>query len=309
MYSKVKLEEKQREYYKNLAQEKLLTDKERAQLYERTRKDIEKMKAEAEVYRNQAKDLSEAADDLAARLKDTENSSKIRRIIPAAPANNTIDYQEAKAENFAKGMNFYKLFLILFIGSFVGVIVELIWCLIRHGHFESRSGLVYGPFNLVYGIGALVLTVALFKYRNKSAIYSFIGDFLTGSVVVYFCSFFQEKLFGSTSWDYSNMPFNLNGRICLLYSIFWGLLGILWIKNLYPRIAELILKIPNKVGKITVYVLLIFMLYNSAVSGIAVFRWKERVEGLAPSNSFERFIDERFPNERMQKIYANLKFS
>ena len=69
--------------------------------------------------------------------------------------------------------------------------------------------------------------------------------------IEYLCSFFQEMLFGSTSWDYSNIPFNLNGRICLLYSVFWGILGILWIKEIYPRMAVWILKIPNKVGKIS----------------------------------------------------------
>ena len=151
--------------------------------------------------------------------------------------------------------------------------------------------------------------MALYRYRNRSWTFSFIGGFVTGSVIEYFCSFFQELLFGSTSWDYSNIPFNLNGRICLLYSVFWGVLGIFWIKKIYPRIAGWILRIPDRVGKTAVWILLAFMVVNSAVSGAAVYRWAERTAGKEASGSLERVLDERFPDERMERIYANLEFT
>ena len=89
---------------------------------------------------------------------------------------------------------------------------------------------------------------------------------IVGSVVEYICSWGQELVFGSRSWDYSQMPFNLNGRICLMYSILWGVLGILWIKNIYPRMAKWILKIPNRAGKIITWVLVIFMVFNSVMT-------------------------------------------
>ena len=216
-----KLQARLNAYYSALATVDTLSDKEQKKLYRDISKSIEKLKVQEEDAKDWAKILSDSRDELEARLKDTQNSEKTFFLFKRAPANGTIDYQEKLQNHFARGMNFYKLFLILFIGSFAGVIIELLWCFIRHGYFESRSGLVYGPFNLVYGLGALCLTLTLYKYRNRSAIYSFIGGFITGSVVEYLCSYFQEMLFGSTSWDYSRIPFNLNGRICLLYSIFW----------------------------------------------------------------------------------------
>lgn len=173
---------------------------------------------------------------------------------------------------------------------------------------ESRVGLIWGPFNLVYGFGALALSFFLYKYRNRSRIYSFIGGFIVGSVIEYLCSFIQEMLFGSTSWDYSNIPFNLNGRICLLYSIFWGILGILRIKEIYPRMAVWILKIPNKIGKILTVTLLIFMIIDSIASGITVYRWSERVNGRPAQNEIAAFIDDIYPNERLEKIFPNLEF-
>ena len=109
------------------------------------------------------------------------------------------------------------LLMILFLGSFAGVVIELLWCLIRNGYWESRSGLVWGPFNLLYGVGAVALTAALYPFRNNSGTVSFAGGLIVGRGVEYLCSLVQELCFGSRSWDYSGMPFNLNGRICLMY--------------------------------------------------------------------------------------------
>ena len=249
------------------------------------------------------------SDELGGRWNDLKNQRKKRKIISSAPANATIDLKESKSQHFARGLNIYKLLLICFIGSFVGVVVELLWCLITNGYLESRSGLVYGPFNLLYGVGAVVLTVCLYRFRNHGAWISFLGGFIVGSVVEYVCSWGQEIVFGSRSWDYSHMPFNINGRICLVYSVFWGILGVLWIKSIYPRMAKWILKIPNNVGKIITWVLVVFFVFNAFMSAVSMYRWSQRIDGVEPVNVFEKFIDERFPNERMERIYANMKFS
>lgn len=248
------------------------------------------------------------SDELSARCRDIQQQRKKRKFIATAPANSTIDLQETQTNHFAKGMGIYKLLLVCFIGSFAGVVVELLWCLIRHGYLESRSGLVYGPFNLLYGAGAVVLTVCLYRFRNHSGWISFLGGMIVGTVVEYVCSWGQEMIFGSRSWDYSAMPFNINGRVCLLYSVFWGFLGLFWIKNLYPRMAKWILKIPNKPGKIVTVVLTVFLAWNSVVSLAAVHRWTERLQNRPASNAVEQLLDERFPNERLERIYANMEF-
>ena len=118
----------------------------------------------------------------------------------------------------------------------------------------------------------------------------------------------DNLVMGWNVWDYSDMPFNINGRICLLYSIFWGFLGMLWIKNLYPRLAAIILKIPDKIGKIVTWVMVVFLVFDAAVSLIAVERWVQRREGIPANNGFLEFIDERFDDDRMKKIYANMVF-
>lgn len=249
-------------------------------------------------------------DELETRLKEIERVNKRRfHLLPPAPTNGQIDFEEKRARHFAQGKSFYKLFWVFFIGCFLGVIIERLWCFVRFGVFEPRVGLIYGPFNLVYGVGAWALTMALYQFRNRSKLFSFIGGALVGSVVEYMCSWFQETVFGSVSWDYSNQPFNLNGRICLLYSIYWGLLGILWIKEIYPRMARLILRIPDRIGKPLTFVLAIFMVFNSVMTGLTALRWVNRRQGEPPRNAIEAYFDEHYPDERMQRIFSNLEFT
>ncbi|MBO5353863.1 MAG: putative ABC transporter permease [Lachnospiraceae bacterium] len=276
--------------------------------YTEVEKRVESLKrAAANMSRAMAQTYA-VSDELSARSKDITNQRKKRRFLPNAPANTTIDVKESESGHFAQGLNTYKLLLVCFIGSFAGVVIELLWCLLRNGYLESRSGLVYGPFNLLYGAGAVALSGCLYKFRNKGAWISFLGGMLVGSVVEYLCSWGQEMLFGSRSWDYSGVPFNLNGRICLLYSFFWGFLGVWWIKDMYPRMAKWILRIPNAWGKAITWCFTVFFIFNSLVSLAAVGRWSERLEGLEPSNAVEEFLDERFHNERMERIYANMEF-
>ena len=97
-------------------------------------------------------------DELKARKKDTKGK---------LPSNTEIDYEESLSSHFAKGINFYKILILLIIGSFAGVIIEMLFCLLKNGYIESRTCTIIGPFNIVYGIGAVCLSIFLYKYRNR----------------------------------------------------------------------------------------------------------------------------------------------
>lgn len=296
-----------------LAADERMDDAQKAAFYAEIRDELVLLRKRRDLMAKKLQAFNELIDEVETRLKETEQYDRRKkkkvRILPPAPTNAQIDYREKQEAHFAQGMTFYKLFWVFFIGCFAGVVLETIYCLIQRSHYESRVGLIYGPFNLVYGIGALCLSGALYQFRNRGRVFSFVGGFVVGSVVEYACSWFQEVCFGSTSWDYSNMPYNLNGRICLLYSIFWGILGIFWIKDIYPRMAKWILKIPNKVGKPLTWVLLVFMVFNSVMTLFTSLRWTARREGVEPRNAFEAYLDEHYPDERMQKIFANAEFT
>ncbi len=244
-------------------------------------------------------------DELNVRHRELLKRRKIK-IFPKAPANSIIDLQESQADHFAKGMNIYKILLICYIGSFLGVVIEMLWWYLKKGVWASRAGLVFGPFNLLYGAGAVVMSVALYKFRNKGRKLSFIGGFLVGTVVEYACSFFQEIMFGSRSWNYSGKPFNINGRVCLIYSLIWGVLGVYWVKTVYPWITKLILKIPRRAGKIFTWAMFVFLVFNAAVTLFATYRWSQ--PGIENTNAFWGFIHQWFPDEKMKIIFPNMKF-
>jgi len=245
------------------------------------------------------------SDELNVRHRELVKKRKIK-IIPKAPANSLIDLQESQTDHFAKGMNIYKILLIGYIASFLGVVIEMLWWYLKKGVWASRVGLVFGPFNLLYGAGAIVMSVALYKFRNKGRKLSFLGGFLVGTVVEYACSLFQEIVFGCRSWNYSKKPFNINGRVCLIYSLIWGVLGVYWVKAVYPWITKLILKIPRKVGKIFTWIMFTFLVFNGVVTLLAIYRWSQ--PGIENTGAFWAFMEQWFPNEKMKVIFPNMRF-
>lgn len=248
-------------------------------------------------------------DEIETRMRELRHAqSQGFHLIPPAPTNAQIDGEERKLRHFAQGKSVWKVFWMYFVGSFLGVMVERTWCMVRYGFYEPRVGSIYGPFNPVYGLAAAALTLTLYGLRNRGKIFSFLGGAIVGSVVEYLCSMAQEAVFGSASWDYSGRPFNVNGRICLLYSVYWGVLGMLFIKEFYPRISKLILRIPNRFGRPLTCALAVLTAFDVAMTGFSILRWAERREDKPASNRLEAYFDECYPDERMEKIFTNLEF-
>lgn len=208
---------------------------------------------------------------------------------------------------FADGLCFDKLVWIFLISCVTGFVVETVWCYIRHGYIESRQSLVYGPLSVAYGMGGVILTLALYNIKDASLLKIFGVSFLVGTVTEYICSLGQEIVFGSVAWDYSNRFLNINGRVCLLYSCFWGLLGIGWIKGIYPLMSSVTEKLPFGVGKALTWAFIVFFVFDCFMSAGAGIRMNKRAEGKPASNSFEVYLDNHFSDERMSEIYANSK--
>ena len=150
---------------------------------------------------------------------------------------------------FARGVNFYKLFWVFIIVSFLGCLVETVFMLLTRGELQNRSGVIYGSFSLVWGLGAVMFTAVLYKYKDRSDRYVFLAGTILGGAYEYACSVFTELVFGTVFWDYSKIPFNLGGRINLLYCFFWGIAAVVWMRVLYPRLSDWIEKIPKKAGE------------------------------------------------------------
>lgn len=214
-----------------------------------------------------------------------------------------------KEAGFAKGCSFYKIILLFFIGAFLGDVTETIFCRLTAGVWMSRSSVVWGPFSIVWGFAIAAVTLLLYKYKDRSDSFLFGTGTLLGGAYEYLCSVFTEIVFGKIFWDYSGMPFNLGGRINLLYCFFWGIAAVVWFKKLYPKISGLIEKIPHLAGKIITWTLIIFMCCNIVVSCMALIRYDERGNDVKADRAWKAYMDEHYGDEKMQLIYPNAKMT
>lgn len=235
---------------------------------------------------------------------------RVNRAFPGLEKKETEEEQQeriCKETVFAYGCSFCKVFWIFMLGAFLGDLTETVFCRFSMGRWMSRSSVVYGTFSLVWGLGVAGITILLYRYRNRENRYIFLAGTLLGGAYEYICSVFTELAFGTVFWDYSKIPFNLGGRINLIFCFFWGIAAWVWMKLLYPKVSEWIEKVPKNAGTWTTYLALVFMVGNVLLSGIALSRYSERACGIKADNAVAEWIDEKFPDERMEHIYPSAK--
>lgn len=199
----------------------------------------------------------------------------------------------------------YNLFYVFIMTSILGYVVELIWTFVTKGVFINHSAVVIGPFNFAYGICGVALTLLLYKFKDESYLKIFLLSFIGGSILEYIMSFGMEVVVGFTAWDYSNSFLNLNGRICLLFSVFWGILGILWIKILYPKIDKILSKINEKAYEIIAICLMVFILFDIVFTVSCVNRAHMADKGIPPNNGYEEFLDSTFNSKYLKNMFNN----
>lgn len=230
-----------------------------------------------------------------------------RRMAKAHPALTFARPERQQSGTFAAGCSPYKIILLFFIGAFLGDITETIFCRVTGGEWMSRSSVVWGPFSIVWGLAIALVTQLLYRYKDKPASWLFVTGTLLGGAYEYLCSVFTEVVFGAVFWDYSAIPFNLGGRINLLYCFFWGIAAVMWMRYGYPLVLKLMKKVRSHIRPWMTAVLAVFMAVNMLTSALALARYDARTSGEAPNGQLEVFLDEHFDNARMEHIYPNAK--
>lgn len=221
-----------------------------------------------------------------------------------------IHYQSpSKHYTFAKGLCLDKLIWIFLISSFLGALIEMCYCRIAGDIWMNRSSLLYGPFSVVWGAGAVVLTITLKPLAKKSLLWIFLAGFVIGGVYEYFCSVFTELIFGTVFWDYSHMATSIGGRTNAVYCVFWGLLAAVWIKLLYPILEQGIEKIPPLYGKVITWAIVFVMLLNGILTSAAMIRYTDRIIHPHPDNAVESFLDTNYDDNWMEHRWPNMKIT
>jgi uncharacterized membrane protein len=223
-------------------------------------------------------------------------------------------FQEVKAHLFSsKGLlelDYFTLFWIFVVGSIIGLFVESIYGLIVLGAWESRAGLLWGPFSPIYGVGAICLTVFLNRYYHSHNLIIFLIAMVVGSCIEFFTHLGMELVFGMVSWNYDDTFGSIQGRTNFFFGMMWGLLGLLWVRAVLPFIkwALVPLNKKNMLVRIVTIGASVFILVNIVCTFAVWNRASARVNGEAPTNFLEEAIDVAFPDSFTDERFENLTF-
>lgn len=227
------------------------------------------------------------------------------------------------------GISIWRILAYFVVYSVAGFIIETIFGLLTKGVLESRKSFLYGPFCSIYGLGAVLMILPLQKYKKNNYTLFFAGFFI-GSIIEYMVSLAGELIFHIKWWDYSDQMFNINGRICVLFSLFWGLLAIYLMSDINPRIDKFIdfvkSKIPANYMKTVIIFSILFLSFDLGITVYALQMFSVRIiheNNLNVSNKqlmdtlYEKiyvndqkqkdFIYKFFDNEKMIKTFPNIK--
>ncbi len=237
--------------------------------------------------------------------------------------------EKAKKQITISGVTIYRILAYFIIYSVVGFILETSLALLAYGKIESRQGFLYGPVCPIYGVGAVIMILSLKKF-SKNNFTIFLGGMLVGSIVEYLISLFGDYVLNVRWWDYSDRFLNINGRICLLYSICWGIVGVYLTKCLNVKVDKFIELIKAKVNivflRTLVVIAIIILLLDCIVSAVAIEAFLSRTvvennienvqnkefylktyEYFYENESRKNFVDKYWNEYKMVLIYPNLK--
>jgi uncharacterized membrane protein len=240
-----------------------------------------------------------------------------------------LDAKEDRRKGFKiLGYSIWVILAYFVLYSILGFALETVYGLLTKGVIESRKSFLYGPFCGIYGLGAVIM-ILLLQYFKKNNYTLFFGGYVIGSIIEYFVSLFGELILHVKWWDYSAEPFNVNGRICLVYSFFWGFLAIYLIRRVNPRVDSIIEKIRSKLPKYLLPVVFdisaILLVCDCIISAVAINVFYSRIvytynidipnasvyvknyEKIMENESWYKFTEKYFSNEKMLKTYPNLK--
>lgn len=209
----------------------------------------------------------------------------------------------------------YQLFELLtyfVIYSFAGWLIESIYKSIAERKLIN-TGFLKGPFCPIYGIGAIIMHVFLSRFKDN-VLLLFLAGFIILSIWEYIVGLLLEKIFNTKYWDYSNHKFNIHGRVCLTNSIYWGILGVIFIKYIDPFVESKLQLINTMYLKIIVYGTMVGITIDAITTIIKMKKLKSTLEKIDKLNleikeKIEEFkeVKETEKNKAKKELEENLQ--
>lgn len=195
--------------------------------------------------------------------------------------------------------SFYQMCYIVLIYGFLGWCTEVVYAAVTKGKFVNR-GFLNGPICPIYGFGILtVLTVLDFAKENVWLL--FFGGMLLTSVLEFITGFVLEKLFFTKWWDYSDVPFNLCGYICLKFSVMWGFAVVFTVKIVHRPIEMFLNLSPTLFTEIVLSVLAVLFVADVVTTVAAILKLPAKLRAM---NDLDRIL-KKTSDELGKKIYES----
>ena len=248
--------------------------------------------------------------------QERELQRRLRDMMDRDAAREGLLGRDETGEGYIK-LNFFNLFWVFMITSFLGLILEEIWhvAIVEPGVWQDRAGVLFGPFSPIYGIGAVLLTITLNRFYKKNFAIIFLVSAVIGGGFEVFAGWFLQVSFGVVSWSYSHITLFgypdpivtlTAGRTCTAFSCMWGLGGLIWIKLLLPRVLAIINMIPWKWRYSLTTVCSVLMLVNCFMTLQSLDFWFKRATDTAGDSPVAAFYAEHFDDEYMQERFQSM---
>lgn len=211
---------------------------------------------------------------------------------------------------------FLLLFITFLIYSIIGWIVEIIGVYLESKTIVNR-GFLIGPYCPIYGVSCILMLMFLKKYVDDPLILFIVAIFIC-TMTEYMTSFIMEKVFKTRWWDYSHMPFNVNGRICLVNSVLFGIGGIVLLYVLNPIFNNLLLSIPIFIFYIISILLLVIFITDLLISFNIIFKLEKNINNTSTRKDSTEEIREKVKDiinnssklaKRVVKAYPDFKIT
>lgn len=196
--------------------------------------------------------------------------------------------------------------------AFAGWVLETVYASISEKRFVNR-GFLTGPFCPIYGIGALLII------QSSNLLKGIAGNtpvLLTASIMLaiisataleYLTGYALEKIFNCKWWDYSNESFNIKGRICLKYSLLWGILAYILLTIVNPLVATGIATVPLSMIHISALILIVYFVLDIAHSVAAILDLNKLLSAYGKT-SLDKFLDKLLSHRRILLAFPQLHF-
>ena len=193
---------------------------------------------------------------------------------------------EGLAEMKKDGVTYCNMFWLFMFGNVLGVLLEGTWCRLIFGHWETHVATIWGPFSLIYGVGAVMFYISGEKIRStgyKGVVARFCSIAIVATVFELACGLLLEYGMGMKAWDYSKSFMNYK--------------GLIWLKKVFARMQ-------GTGWKVACAALSIFMIINLSFTLVCMVRWRDRRAGIAATTQIGQYVDSKYDDAMMSSRFC-----